>query len=211
MSDPIVLDYQNSLLRRSDVDLLLDNDWLNDTLIGFWFEYLEHEVFPDQDSILFIAPEVSHFIKLASAAETQLFIEPLNLSAKDYVFIPVNDSLSPDSPGGSHWSLLVFSRPDSCFYHLDSIAGSNACHAVRVAQRLKLSTAAPIEPPCLQQSNPYDCGIVTCCNAELWAQHLSKHHSHGTSFHFSPKLSQETVSSQRSRMLRIITSLSTRT
>ena len=36
--DPIVLSFQDSLLRQSDVELLDGNRWLNDKLIGFAFE-----------------------------------------------------------------------------------------------------------------------------------------------------------------------------
>jgi sentrin-specific protease 8 len=36
--DPIVLSYHNSLLRKSDVALLEEPNWLNDKVIGFYFE-----------------------------------------------------------------------------------------------------------------------------------------------------------------------------
>jgi Ulp1 family protease len=55
MADRVVLDYNNSLLKESDIKLLQGSNWLNDTLIGFWFEYLEHEVFNDK-SLCLISP-----------------------------------------------------------------------------------------------------------------------------------------------------------
>ena len=36
--DPIVLSYHDSLLRQSDVALLEGSNWLNDRIIGFFFE-----------------------------------------------------------------------------------------------------------------------------------------------------------------------------
>ena len=37
-ADEIVLSFHDSLLRRSDVSLLTDCGWLNDRVIGFYFE-----------------------------------------------------------------------------------------------------------------------------------------------------------------------------
>lgn len=39
MSDDIVLDYYDCLLRKSDVNLLKESCWINDNLIAFAFEY----------------------------------------------------------------------------------------------------------------------------------------------------------------------------
>ena len=38
MADEIVLNFQDSLLRKSDVELLEEGQWLNDKIIGFMFE-----------------------------------------------------------------------------------------------------------------------------------------------------------------------------
>ena len=37
--DPIVLSYHNSLLRQSDLALVDGPHWLNDKVIGFYFEW----------------------------------------------------------------------------------------------------------------------------------------------------------------------------
>lgn len=36
--DKVLLSYHDSLLRESDVDLLKGSDWINDKIIGFYFE-----------------------------------------------------------------------------------------------------------------------------------------------------------------------------
>ena len=36
--DEVILSFHDSLLRRSDVELLQEGRWLNDKLIGFMFE-----------------------------------------------------------------------------------------------------------------------------------------------------------------------------
>ena len=38
MADEVVLNFQDSLLRKSDVKLLEEGQWLNDKIIGFMFE-----------------------------------------------------------------------------------------------------------------------------------------------------------------------------
>lgn len=38
MVDDIVLSFQDSLLRKSDVELLQEGQWLNDKIIGFMFQ-----------------------------------------------------------------------------------------------------------------------------------------------------------------------------
>ena len=203
MADKIILDYHNSLLRQSDLLLLEPMQWLNDGIVGFWFEYLENDLFGDRDDICFISPEVAHFIKLGSSQDSCAFLEPLNLNSKSLVLLPVNNSVSPDTPGGSHWSLLVYERKHQQFYHLDSVHQSNRAHAKSMVSKLALlpNDGKVIELPCTQQLNGWDCGILVCCHAELVLNH------HPASIKLLPLLPQSSASSQRSRMLQIISNL----
>lgn len=107
--DPVVLSYQDSLLRRSDVALLEGPHWLNDQVIGFAFEYFAAELFKGLgEAAIFISPEVTQFIKCAACPEDlALFLEPLGLASRRWVFLAVNDN-SIQTAGGSHWSLLLF-------------------------------------------------------------------------------------------------------
>ncbi|XP_062327972.1 sentrin-specific protease 8 [Osmerus eperlanus] len=170
--DPVVLSYQDSLLRRSDVALLDGPHWLNDQVIGFAFEYFAAERFKGLgEATIFISPEVTQFIKCASCLEElALFLEPLRLASKRWVFLAVNDN-SNQTAGGSHWSLLLFRRDGGHFAHYDSQSGSNSQHARRIASKLEtfLCTGrkiAVVEEPCPSQQNSYDCGMYVICNAE---------------------------------------------
>jgi sentrin-specific protease 8 len=52
--EKIILSYHDSCLYQSDLDILkCDSGWLNDRIISFYFEYLQKDVF-DNDQILFI-------------------------------------------------------------------------------------------------------------------------------------------------------------
>lgn len=170
--DPVVLSYQDSLLRRSDVSLLEGPHWLNDQVIGFAFEYFTAERFKSLgDSVCFISPEVTQFIKCASCQEElAIFLEPLRLVLRRWVFLAVNDN-SNQAAGGSHWSLLLYQRDSGYFSHYDSQSGGNATHARRITAKLRAflgtGTEVPfVEEPCPSQQNSYDCGMYVICNAE---------------------------------------------
>uniref|UniRef100_A0AAQ4QQM6 SUMO peptidase family member, NEDD8 specific n=1 Tax=Gasterosteus aculeatus aculeatus TaxID=481459 RepID=A0AAQ4QQM6_GASAC len=170
--DPVVLSYQDSLLRRSDLSLLEGPYWLNDQVIGFAFEYFASERFRVLgEAATFVSPEVAQFIKCASCSnELALFLEPLDLASRQWVFLAVNDN-SDQSAGGSHWSLLVYHRSSNHFAHYDSQSGGNSLHARRVAVNLEpflgAGRKAPfVEEPCPSQKNSYDCGMYVICIAE---------------------------------------------
>jgi len=203
MSDnEIVLNYHNSLLRKSDVDLLKNPHWLNDRLIGFWFEYLENSNL--DDSVCFVCPEVSQFIKLGDSSETSAFVDPLNLKSRLLVLLPVNDSVLLDHPGGSHWSLLVYDCFAKKYYHYDSLIGSNLNHAKKIANNLNLSKEI-VEIRCTQQQNSFDCGVFVCCNAENVVKHCSVNKCELKSV---PPLSIDVFKNQRKHMLQVISTLS---
>lgn len=121
----VVLSFHETLLHQSDVELLYGPYWLNDTLISFYFEYLERVIFKNANNLLFVSPEVTQCIKMVQSEDIKFFLEPLNMDMKHFVFFALNDNNSPDMAGGSHWSLLVYSKTESCFYHFDSSSGSN--------------------------------------------------------------------------------------
>jgi len=63
----IVLSYHDYLLRTSDVALLERNDWLNDIIIGFYFEYLNQQY--SKNRLLFIGPEVAQLLKMQDSSQ----------------------------------------------------------------------------------------------------------------------------------------------
>ncbi|CAN9506574.1 unnamed protein product [Ophioblennius macclurei] len=170
--DPVVLSFQDSLLRRSDVSLLEGPCWLNDQVIGFAFEYFAAERFRVlREALIFISPEVTQFIKCALCPdELAVFLEPLDLASRRWVFLAVNDN-SSQTAGGTHWSLLLYHHASNRFAHYDSQNGSNSLHARRIAAKLEPFLGAGRKPPfveedCPPQQNSYDCGMYVICIAE---------------------------------------------
>ena len=183
MNDAVVLNYHDSLLRESDVRLLEPPAWLNDRLIGFFFDYLEHE-YADRaaETSSFVTPDVAQLIKLADDDEIAFVADSLRLSTKSYVFVVVNDSESTTTATnndgtGSHWSLLVYTRHDNAFRHYDSSPfASNASSARRTALKLTpyLFAANPRfvdVADCPKQANGYDCGVHVVSVADYLARH----------------------------------------
>ncbi|KAI9562170.1 hypothetical protein GHT06_013135 [Daphnia sinensis] len=201
--DDVILNYHNSLLRRSDVNLLQNAHWLNDKVIGFWFEYLENS--SNDNSVCLVCPEVSQFIKLGSPSDTSFFVDPLNLNLCSLILFPVNDSMFLDHPGGSHWSLLVYDGLVKKYYHLDSLNGANLGHAKRIASNLHLPYKEVVELICTQQENSYDCGVFVCSNAENVIKHCLVNKGMLGSL---PMLDLEFMKKQRNCILQVILTLS---
>lgn len=231
-SDKVVASLGDALLRQSDVELLKGPHWLNDGIIGFYFEHLHQTKFDASDRLCFLSPEVSQFLKLAGAAELPVFLEPLALEAKDLVLAAVNNATDPDSPGGSHWSLLIFSRQAKEFFHLDSSSGMNDMDARLLAKKLydflvkkleqryfnllhclcrfktkTISYRFPMtftEVPVLKQTNGYDCGIHLLSHAE----HATRHYLvYGNADGLDP-LDAAAVKNKRKEILDLVMSYS---
>ncbi|XP_026470261.1 sentrin-specific protease 8-like [Ctenocephalides felis] len=177
--EKIVLSFNESLLRMSDIELLKGPFWLNDTLISFYLEYLEKVAYAGENYLLFVSPEVTQCIKIISNNEVDIFLAPLKVEKRQFIFFVVNDNNSA-AIGGSHWSLLVYSRPETCFFHFDSSLGCNRAPAYNIARVLaEYLTANPgllvEDVTTLQQDNGYDCGVHVLCNIDLVADHISKY------------------------------------
>lgn len=207
-SDRIVLSFHDSLLRESDISLLKGPYWLNDQIISFYFEYLSKCVHM-QDPVLFVSPEVTQCLKLVTALEMDIFLDPLDAKSKQLVFFAVNNNSLRNSAGGSHWSLLVWSRPEQRFYHYDSMSPANKEVAEGLYESLKVAfdcSLAPFkETVCLRQSNSHDCGIHVIAQAELLARFGSKHLEE--SLEKVGKLRPQIVDHKREHILSIIESL----
>lgn len=176
----VVLSYHHTLLREDDVHLLNGPHWLNDQIISFYMEYLENVVYKNNKNILFISPEVVQCLKMMPDAEN-VFLEPLNAKEKSFIFLPLNDN-DEDQVGGNHWTLLVFSRAESTFFHYDSMQNRDSLKSItKFVRKLARAIDCPefdlIEGHCLRQWNSYDCGIHVLCYVEELARRATLYDS----------------------------------
>ena len=174
----IVLNWNDSLLYSSDLNLLSDGEWLNDRLIGFVYEYMEKETYKYEASkIAFVNPSTVQCLKLCSSLEEAdiCFLSPLELNQKDYVFFPINNNQNSEVAGGSHWSLLCWDKNKRNFIHLDSI-GSNREVANFFFKKFKNYFGANnlIENVSKfpKQENSCDCGMYVLVATEVITEHL---------------------------------------
>ena len=180
--DKIVLSFSDSIIRQSDLKLLEGSHWLNDRIIGFYFEYLFEKEFNSSDKLVFISPEVCQFLKMSCKEELGIFLEPLNLDTKDLIVLAVNNNDSERS-GGSHWSLLMFSKQAGEFFHFDSSSGMNSDPARKLASNTHSYLMSKLqfeerysmrfkEVSVAQQTNGYDCGVHVLNNAKGATRHM---------------------------------------
>jgi sentrin-specific protease 8 len=161
--EEIILNYNDSLIYESDLEILNDGQWLNDRLIAFVYEYLEREIYLDQPAVSFLNPSTVQFLKLCSSMDEarMCFLDPLDMNKKKYCFMPLNNNIYAEMTGGTHWSLMFVDRSTSIMYHFDSI-GSNNDQAIKFFQKYKsyfgLEKYLTYESfP--KQSNSSDCGV----------------------------------------------------
>ncbi|XP_015109100.2 sentrin-specific protease 8 [Diachasma alloeum] len=181
MSSPqdIILSYHDVLIRKNDLQTLENHSWLNDTIIGFYFDYLEREKTKESpENIVFSSPELSQLLKLMDVQDYGAILDSRITQETDFVFFPVNNCDDREDPGGAHWSLLVYSKPEGSCFHLDSSGGFNGTIARAFSRKiLEFLTGGKgkgfVEVKCPQQENSYDCGIFVLCFAEVILRHLA--------------------------------------
>lgn len=165
--DNILLNYHDSLLYESDLELLNQGNWLNDRLIGFIYEYLERDEFEiecgERNRFSFVNPSTVQYLKLCESLNEAscCFLDPLCLDKKDVIFFPLNNNNETQVAGGSHWSLLVFYRKSHLLVHYDS-TGSNRNEAVKFFRKYKDYFGLEeiqVEKEFPKQTNSSDCGV----------------------------------------------------
>ncbi|XP_029034138.1 sentrin-specific protease 8-like [Osmia bicornis bicornis] len=181
-SDEIVLSYYDCLLRASDVALLQGTHWLNDVIIGFYFEYLDQRYNgTGEKEFYFISPELTQLLKMTDPSQYSIFLDPVNVSNSKCIIFPLNNCDKKDAAGGSHWSLLVYSKQEKTCYHFDSSKGFNSSIASKFAKNIMSCILNEnnlngkfVEADCPQQDNGYDCGIYVLCLTDVIVQYVLK-------------------------------------
>lgn len=146
---------------------------LNDDQIQSWFNHYLNI----PKNTLVIPPTISHLLKMCQdRSELTDILKHLHITTYDYVMAIVNNRTDESGAEGEgdHWTLLVYHRGDGVFYHLDSTAGFNHPHAIKLANNLRRGGLHLIddktdvmEVSCFQQKSNVECGIHVLHNAEV--------------------------------------------
>lgn len=174
--DPFALNFHDSTLRVSDVQLLKGPHWLNGQIISFYFEYLQKCKFKTNSDILFVSPE--QCMKLLEDTEQDTMLQQTQINKKSFVFFALNDNETYRVGGTPHWSLAVLSRPERAFFHFDSSNNQNLLHCQQFVKRVKDAlncTRYHVKSiRCLQQLNGYDCGIHVLSMSEHIGDYVNR-------------------------------------
>ena len=170
--DKVNLSKYDMVIDESDIMLLTGSNWINDTIITLWMKHLQQVDHGNNDKVLFVLPTITQLLKIGDTKDIDKTLDSIEAWWKDYIILPVNDNNSVNKEGGSHWSLLIFSRPDNTWYHYDSNQGSNIRHAHRLVNRVNKYLSPEITPTlverkCTQQNNSYDCGAFAMVFAQI--------------------------------------------
>ncbi|KAG5684291.1 hypothetical protein PVAND_013527 [Polypedilum vanderplanki] len=210
--DRTVLIYQDIRLKVSDVETLRPGEWLNDQIISFYFQYLESHIYRHYlHDILLVSTQVTQLMKMTKDhhEDARSILEPLNFRLKQYLFFPLNNN-DDERVGGTHWSLMVYSRSENSFYTFDSINKNINDAATKLYHVLKIVLFCPSAQhfcfPSLQQQNNFDCGIHVICNVENIIEHIIRFDSDGK-VESVPVLTLDHVLQKRTAILGIIRAL----
>jgi sentrin-specific protease 8 len=111
-SDPILVSYHDSIVRRSNLKTLDHLNWLDDNIITFAFEYIQYDSkYPtDKENLLtFVTPPVVQLLKMTDDSFAEQLLQSMDFSKKKFLILPINDNKQVTIFGGSHWSLLILS------------------------------------------------------------------------------------------------------
>ena len=126
-----ICDFKVMNVSKESLMSLENSQWVDDDIIKISLALKQKEVNKTTDKILFVSPSITQLIRVSNnKMDTKETLENLQINEKDWVFFPVSNNNRVGMPGGgTHWSLLLYSRQKNVFYHHDPIYPINNMHA----------------------------------------------------------------------------------
>ena len=91
----------------------------------------------ETNKILLVQPAMVQLLQLHEREHVKEQKKQLNIANYDWIFFPVNDRKDPmDGDGGSHFSLVIYSKKENRFFHFDPIRGLNRRSALDLMTNL---------------------------------------------------------------------------
>ncbi|ORY82457.1 hypothetical protein BCR37DRAFT_312601 [Protomyces lactucae-debilis] len=172
-----VLEYFDVCLRQEDIDNYKDENWLQDSNIEFFYEWMEREKMPKSDPqlVFLVRPSIGYLV--ASIAQQGGVVDasllPDGFLDARYVFLPITDNIDPSKAGGSHWSLLVVGVDEKLAWYYDSLPTSgsdkmtDARHYLLAMSQVYGTTFEAVVQKAPKQANGSDCGIHVCMTTDV--------------------------------------------
>lgn len=161
-ANPLVCTFHEATIYQSDLDALDAPHWLNDSLITFYLQHLQHCAFisdnqtnsagtpgspagsDESNGLLFLTPGAVFVLAHEDDADDfASTLAGLDIARHALVFLPINDNANVErGGGGSHWSLLVLDVSALAFAHYDSAGRVNLAVARALATKLHAALKA---------------------------------------------------------------------
>ena len=156
------------------------SQWVDDDMIKLSLALKQKEINKSTDKILFVSPAITQLIRASKDGKAiKETLKGLRITERDWVLFPVSNNNQVDMPGGgTHWSLLLYSRQKNVFYHHDPIFPINFMHATELINKISTADSSfsinrkNVETP--QQKNGYDCGPYVMLFANKIVDNLSE-------------------------------------
>ncbi|CCG80820.1 NEDD8-specific protease 2 [Taphrina deformans PYCC 5710] len=204
----IVSDYGNTYVRILTIVTVKEDQWLQDSNIEFFYEWMEREKLPKAEiqSIFLLRPSIGFLI--ASIAQQGGVVDesllPTDFLDAKYVFIPVTDNVDPTKAGGSHWSLLLVGVAEKTAWYLDSLPTSGPdkltdarCYSKAIDQVFQCQFELVVAPA-PKQVNGSDCGIHVCMETDILLGRLQATKD-GAAIPFDPSLATQSMNASAYR------------
>ena len=180
--DKPVLEYYDVAVFGEDVEAIKD-DWLTDTAIEFWQEYLERERLPLSSHgklVALLRPSIAFLFAsiAAQGGEVDESLLPDGFLDAAYVFVPITDNSDLSKAGGSHWSLMLFGVREGTAYYMDSLPTSRGDKFIDTHQYCKAMCQIferrfnPVIVPTPKQANGSDCGVHVLMQTDILLDRL---------------------------------------
>ena len=107
------------------------------TIISLYMKQAEILNELEKNKILLLQPAIVQLLQLYGREDVKEQKKQLNMANYDWIFFPVSDRKNTmDGDGGSHFSLVIFSKKDHRFFHFDPIRGLNKRSALELMTNL---------------------------------------------------------------------------
>ncbi|MCP4254983.1 MAG: hypothetical protein GY775_16575, partial [Candidatus Scalindua sp.] len=118
-----------------------------------------------RDRIRLLSPNLTYLLQRGNKIDVMEEKKNLKINESEWVLYPINNKTDVNEiNGGTHWSLLLYSKKDRTYYHFDPIQSMNESHAKHmILNTLDYDTFEKglpnyVEMKCERQTNGHDCG-----------------------------------------------------
>ena len=168
--------YEDITLHYDDLELLLPGQWLNDSIISYYFAYLCHDKFQGHPDILFMPTSIAFLLSMVDDPRKLISqFTPLNLPKRKLILCAVNNNRDTEQTGGSHWALVAYFQECNTWRYYDSLGSCIRSSAEQLCRKISLLLAPP-KPPAFEtmeaprQQNDSDCGVHVLATASWVAE-----------------------------------------